>query len=359
MNSQELATSLACSFYANGQYTNYNVRTGIGSLSPASACEYQFVQPQAEGFAGLSIQAVGFGDIHDNKIVHIYTTQGSKKVLESIETSIGDIEIKIHKMGKMFVRPELAASSTNRGNLFQKDGRIACGSSCAPSSELISGTLGAIVQDDADVKYFLSNNHVFAGCNHTPVDMPILSPSTMDASPNLPSPREVCRHHSIFELRSGFHPLVPTTKADAAIAKIYDDTVVTSWQGDAVIGYDTPSAVLPGSPGLKVKKIGRTTGITYGEIESLVNTPSPILYKSKNFNATVFISDAWIVRANPGEPFALPGDSGSLVVSEDGAQAVGLLFAASPNGELGWITPIEAVLEHFNVSLVNSHGTQN
>jgi hypothetical protein len=40
----------------------------------------------------------------------------------------------------------------------------------------------------------LSNNHVFAACNHTPVDMPILSPSTADARPGRRAPGELCRY---------------------------------------------------------------------------------------------------------------------------------------------------------------------
>ena len=65
----------------------------------------------------------------------------------------------------------------------------------------------------------------------------------------------------------------------------------------------------------------------------------------------------WSIRANPGQHFALPGDSGSLVVTEDRSAAVGLLFAASPGGEEGVAIPMTHVATCFgNIALVSGHG---
>lgn len=51
--------------------------------------------------------------------------------------------------------------------------------------------------------------------------------------------------------------------------------------------------------------------------------------------------------------FAATGDSGSLIVSEDGANAVGLLFAEAPekNGA-GIASPMGKVLELMEISLI-------
>ena len=65
------------------------------------------------------------------------------------------------------------------------------------------------------------------------------------------------------------------------------------------------------------------------------------------------------MRSDGSSPFALPGDSGSLVVTEDGAHAIGVVFAASQgaSGDYGIIIPIHHVLSRFNgLQLVNGHG---
>ena len=45
----------------------------------------------------------------------------------------------------------------------------------------------------------------------------------------------------------------------------------------------------------------------------------------------------------------------SLVVTEDGKYAVGLLFAATLNGGYGYIIPIEKILHELKMSLIGGH----
>jgi hypothetical protein len=149
----------------------------------------------------LAVQSVGFEEGPDNPKVHIYLTRGSAKLIKSIATEIDGVPIRAHKMGAITVRPDSAATATNRGYLFERNARVCCGSSCAPTSENCSGTLGAIVTTpNSPQLYLLSNNHVFAGCNHVPKDQPILSPSNNDSSPNVRAPTEIGRHALIREL---------------------------------------------------------------------------------------------------------------------------------------------------------------
>lgn len=241
------------------------------------------------------------------------------------------------------------------GNVYERNGRIACGSSCAPAGENYAGTFGALVHREGELMT-LSNNHVFAACNHVPVGQPILAPSAADARPDIPAPRELCRHAGIVELRSGTPTLVPLARCDAAVASVPDENLVSSWQGDDHSGYDTPVATVTPISGLRVKKVGRTTGLTAGIVESRMTAPMPLPYKTRNFAATVWFTDIWVIQADAGNLFALPGDSGSLVVTEDGNAAVGLLFAASSKGETGLITPITTVLQELNLNLTGNHG---
>jgi hypothetical protein len=172
--------------------------------------------------------------------------------------------------------------------------------------------------------------------------MHIMSPSNIDIHAKGVAPVSVGRHAEIEELRSGDPYLVKPSRQDVALA-LADDSRVSSWQGDDVDGYDTPSAIVSSESGMRVKKFGRTTGLSFGTVEAFINTPTPLPYRTKSFTATVYFEEVWTVRADDGEAFALPGDSGSLVVTEDAKAAVGLVFAASPKGDYGFILPMDHV----------------
>lgn len=359
MSAREVAINIAQRFLAEGQYAS--TPSPIAGVAPAGFLPTSgrdvFLAGE-EGFEGLSIQSVGYEEGNNTNVVHIYVTRGSAGALKKVSVTHGDISIRATKMGEVKVRPEMAATSTMHGHLFVYHGRLACGSSCAPSGETYSGTLGALVRDSSGQLFVLSNNHVLAACNHTPVGMPILAPSSNDARPNKPAPTEVGRHHQIVELRSGEPTLVPCAEVDAAIALATAPDRITSWQGDEDRGYDTPSQAAQPLSGLRVKKFGRTTGLTLGTVEALIPTSTPLPYKMKNFSAIVWFKNVWTILGEGG-PFALPGDSGSLVVTEDGTKTVGLIFAASPSNNYGWMIPInEALSQLGGLSLVSHHGVQ-
>jgi len=132
---------------------------------------------------------------------------------------------------------------------------------------------------------------------------------------------------------------------------------LSSWQGDAGNGYDTPTRSLSPVSRMSVKKVGRTTGLTHGIIQSRIPAPAPLPYTARHFKGVVWFSNVWIVRSVDGTEFAIAGDSGSLVVAEDNSFAVGVLFAASRSGEYGWIMPMPCVLGAFaGLRLVGRHG---
>ena len=307
------------------------------------------------GFAGLAVQSVGYSAGSDDERVHVYVTRGGKRSLDRLATEVDGVRVEVTNLGKLIIRPEAINAVSNRGHLYERNGRIACGSSCAPAGENYAGTFGALVRSPEGIMA-LSNNHVFAACNHIPVGQPILSPSPMDARPEIPAPRELCRHSRIVELRSGTPPLVPMSLCDAAVAKIPEEGSVSSWQGGHEDGYDTPTQTISPYSGLRVKKVGRTTGLTFGTIQAFIGTPWALPYKNPNFSAVVWFTHTWTVRADDDEPFALPGDSGSLIVTEEGDSAVGLLFAASNKGTHAVIAPIDTVLNELNLTLLGNHG---
>lgn len=362
-NADEIASQLAYEFLRTGRYGASTGPVEMPQLAVVAAgVEDEAVTGYAErveGFSGLAVQSVGFEQGPREPAVHIYLTRGAAKQMKALPQEIDSVPIKVHRMGPITVRPEAMATSTNRGNIFEHHDRICCGSSCGPTSERSAGTIGAIVKiAGGNDLFLLSNNHVLSGCNHVPHNQPILAPANMDGRPDATAPHEIGRHHMLHELRSGDPHFVAPGGIDLALARVTNPARISSWQGDNHSGYDTPSAIAEPISLQRVKKVGRTTGLTFGEVEARINTPTPIEYKAKHFKGTVWFRDVWTVRA-VSQYFALPGDSGSLVVSEDGQIALGILFAGNPSGDYGWIIPMPAAVAVFGgLVLVDGHGVQ-
>jgi hypothetical protein len=248
-SAEQVATALAYEFLKKGNYSAASGPVEVPRLLRVAAVadvlededEFQII-PE---FAGLSVQSVGFEDGVDDPKVHIYLTRGSSRMIKELPEEVEGVPLRAHKMGPINVRPDSAAIATNRGNFYEKNARVCCGSSCAPTSENLSGTLGALVRQHGLPQIFLlSNNHVFAGCNHVPKNQPILSPSSNDGRPDVPAPREIGRHDQILELHSGSPMFVIPCETDLALARATDPAVISSWQGDADNGYDTPARAI-------------------------------------------------------------------------------------------------------------------
>lgn len=358
MKAEELAKLLSARFFENG---NYDVIGAVPDASKiltfaaaATTSEFEEGFQSEEGFAGLAVQSVGYTAGAKSEEVIIYVTKGSKKALREIPAKVEGVPVRANVMGRTKAGPMTAASSSLTSHFFQRKGRVACGSSCAPSNQNYAGTFGALASDGNKI-LALSNNHVFGACNHTPIGMPIVAPSPMDKRPGRPAQREICQHDRISELRSGIPPLVAPMNIDAAVAQVTDPAVVSSWQGDRT-GYDTPGRVITPSSGMRVKKFGRTTGLTTGIVEAYVVTPWELPYKTKKFSAHVWFQDTWTILSDTADPFALPGDSGSLVVTEDGRSAIGLIFAVSSR-QYAIFCSLNSVLSAFgNLNLVSNHG---
>lgn len=358
MNAENLAKSLGKKFLEMGSYTLQGGRFGA-EVSGASASSLNIKNEYAEfdlGLAGLAVQSVGYTKGAEEESVVVYVTKGSQKALKAISRPMQGIDVVVKNVGKLKASPAPASSVMGNSYFFERNGRVACGSSCAPSGEKYSGTVGAFAKIEED--YFaLSNNHVFAACNHTPVGMPILAPSASDGQPKRPAPSELCIYEGMAELRSGVPGPVPPLTMDAAFARVRNPHNISSWQGDLTTGFDTPALVLSPSAGLRVKKFGRTTGLTLGTIEAFMPTPWVLPYVSSKFKADAWFENTWTIRGDDGEPFALPGDSGSLVVSEDGSAALGLIFAVNTAGGYAIFCELAPILSAFgNMELLTNHG---
>lgn len=201
---------------------------------------------------------------------------------------------------------------------------------------ITAGTIGARVTDGVNV-YALSNNHVYADENQASIGDNVLQPGPYDGGRN---PTD-----SIGTL-SAFSTIVFSRKAnntiDAAIALSYENLLGNSTPAN---GYGTPgSTTREAIVGLPVMKYGRTTGLTHGIVYAIDATIN-VGYDS---GVARFVHQIIIT---PGT-FSAGGDSGSLIVVDDGTDAntpVGLLFAGSSSYTIA--NPIDDVLTYFTITI--------
>ena len=129
--------------------------------------------------------------------------------------------------------------------------------SCGLLDYCASGTLGALVHRGGR-KFILSNNHVLARSNDGTVGDDITQPGLIDSQCE---PAGAVADLSAF-VRLKFDGSANT--ADAAIAEVRLGQVDES---GAILDIGIPSATpVEASPGMRVKKSGRTTGLTKGRV---------------------------------------------------------------------------------------------
>ncbi len=265
--------------------------------------------------------------------------------------------VSIHYVGQAAIEPNPPvlpqSSNASAPRCFVHGGKFACGTSVTAASVWGAGTLGALVTLPDGKIYGLTNNHVTGGCNHTQMGMHILAPAPFDADPAHPPPVAIGKHHSFVPLNSGDPGQVALQLLDVALFEATEPDLLTSMQGSGF--YDTPSIIADPVGGMMVKKVGRTTGMTHGQIQGEFTTPLGIPYQADRFRSMVYFQNTWSVTTPTLDPFSLGGDSGSLVVTEDGTKAVGLVFAGATTGAVSYIIPIRSVLEALGATLVNGH----
>lgn len=212
------------------------------------------------------------------------------------------------------------------------------GVSVSNNNECAAGTLGAAVLING-AKYALSNNHVFARENAAGLGEPIVQPGRYDNKPK-------CANHVATDeigTLADFEPIVFSGTAnnviDAAVAVATTDLTCST----TAAYYGSPSATTDtASLGLAVQKVGRTTGLTTGSIVG-INATVTVGYPN---GVARFVNQMVTSRR-----FSKAGDSGSLIVTNDGTnRPVGLLFAGSSDGTtIG--NPIGPVLQRFGAGI--------
>jgi hypothetical protein len=224
--------------------------------------------------------------------------------------------------------------------------------------DITAGTIGARVKDASGNVYVLSNNHVLANSNDAQFGDPIYQPGPYDGGTAADQIATLSAFQPIDFSSNGLNTI------DAAIAQSTTAELGNSTPLDD--GYGIPNSEIFGDAdgdgwfdatdllGLDVQKYGRTTERTAGQITG-INASVEICYEVLYIfclKSAVYV-DQLIVE--PGQ-FSGGGDSGSLIVTNDGAKnPVALLFAGSSTQTIA--NRIDRVLLQFGVSVDGEQGT--
>jgi hypothetical protein len=219
--------------------------------------------------------------------------------------------------------------------------------------DITAGTIGARVRDALGRVYILSNNHVLANSNDASIGDAEYQPGPFDGGTSADQIATLTDFQTITFSASA------TNTIDAAIALTTTAMLDNATPADE--GYGMPNSTIYGDAdgdglfddryallGLNVQKYGRTTRLTHGQITG-VNATVMICYEVIEFTcirAARYVDQIIIGPAG----FSNGGDSGSLIVTDDGnLNPVALLFAGSSSVTIG--NRIDLVLNRFGVSI--------
>jgi hypothetical protein len=334
----------------------------------SSGAELALVEPTSEVVKDIlrrkGIQGLIFNDSDHAVVVLTKQAKPSKKQLAVLPSKIDDVDL-VYRQGAPNVIgpvPEQFGNPAYQVRTVAGSDRYTCGSSISQGNCRDAGTIGCLVRDAGGVLYGLTNNHVSGGCSHASIGLPILAPGVLDVMPLGHDPFTIGYHERALDMAIGIPDNAdPKANLDAALFKIADDARVTSYQGSS---YDTPTATLPLKPGMKVEKMGRSTGHTEGAVVGQWYGALGVLYAMEihDFRGRVYFDPAFAVTGKHSL-FADAGDSGSLVTTLDATgvrHAVGIIVggmrdSAAAGGQITFILPIEPILQKLSVVLVNGH----
>lgn len=206
--------------------------------------------------------------------------------------------------------------------------------------DITAGTFGAVVSKQKEL-FILSNSHVLAKSGIGKKGDAILYPGKADQ--NGSTDNLVAHLEDFVQFTKGGEYV---NNVDCAIARptAAGLAILTSEIKDLGIPKGTTKPVR----GMKIIKVGRTTGKTTGEIKDVHFRT--LLDYDFGVGSIGFTDQVFCTR------YSLGGDSGSLVLEESTMMAVGLHFSGSSGGEHpgSIFNPIDKVLTALGVELVTT-----
>jgi len=187
-----------------------------------------------------------------------------------------------------------------------------------------AGTLGAAVYDVlGGGQLLLSNWHILCNSPDCVQGEEIIQPGVSDGGA---APKD-----TVAVLERFAH----TDRLDAAVARVNGQRFLR----DAIPGIGLVRGIAGATLGTRVRKSGRTTGVTIGVVDDV---------SADIFVEGQFFRDQIGVVPDDGDVVATGGDSGSLVVDEQNL-AVGLLFAGPLDGSRYFANQIQDVVDALQI----------
>lgn len=296
---------------------------------------------------GIGVKETNGSDTGEPAFIFLVTQKIEKHLLcekDMVPSKIFGIKTDVRAVGKISKRQ---LNQEEQSHFLTDRIRPVMGGYSVGHINITAGTIATCVYDKLprgigipDKYYILSNNHVLADENRASIGDPILQPGPLDGGR---FPEDQVAVLSRF-VPITFYPPVPLNRhnnlVDAAIAEgnlrvlnreIYWIGYLKGWLKRKEV-----------TPGMLIKKTGRTTGFTRGRIIA-VNTTVDIDYGEQGL--------ARFRDQITSTHFDEPGDSGSLAATFDNA-AVGLIFAGSE--EATFINQIENVLRLLDIEIAEN-----
>ncbi len=308
------------------------------SLKPSAESLLETARPwtMGEGIQGLGIgQKIKDGEALSDLVLKVYVekklpkSQTSNMVPKMVEfpgieeqlatdvEEIGRVEIESNTSR---IRPVIPGFSV--GHL-----------------EVTAGTFGCLVRLNGDKEglYILSNSHVLANQGVANKGDVIIQPGDLDSGKEPGDVIAKLFDWVPFEFTATSYPNL----VDAAIAKVNDNDTVRS----AIRKIGLPKGISTTlRRGMKVRKTGRTTDYTIGEITD-VDYRLALKYKKPGGEKDrVGLRDQVLCTR-----YTAGGDSGSAVINSKG-RVVGLHFAGSPSTSI--FNKIRHVIQLLDISII-------
>ena len=266
------------------------------------------------------------------------------KVIKGVKTDVIQRKFVLHPLCAPLAEVGIKADTANYDPLR---GGISIGPCRAIGGYVYTGTLGAIVRDNVSGNpMLLSNFHVMCVDNGWSVGDTMAQPSRPDGG--------ICPADVVGTLQRASLG----GKVDCAVASHAARGYACSIEDIGLLMY--PGTAMA-SEGLAVRKRGRTTGLTYGIVDT-VDLTVKIDYGDGLGEVTLTNQIGIEVDSTQNPQFGISGDSGSVVVNDE-RKVVGLYFAGNmeetdaqgnvivPEGTYGVANPIQAVLDALNVRI--------
>ena len=277
---------------------------------------------EPELFAIEGVSGVSADEVTGEIIVYIEKPEISRKVPKKLEgfpvrhEVIGRIEALQTTTATRTFTTAYGATTYSTYSRTAKQ-RPVFGGISVGNPYITAGTLGLVTVNNSGIPVVLSNAHVLAldsSANFVAIGTPTWQPGKFDGGTSNDTIGALYKYIPIT-----FNKIRANNYADAAISTLTVNGSQGSILNETNDGFYTINLTTEVSIGDKVRKSGRTTGVTTNNV---TNTQASVKVYYTSSKWAIF-KDQILVR----QPFSAGGDSGSAVDKE--GKFVGLLFAGS------------------------------